>query len=174
MIKWLKKNDPARKIFTLETGARFREFIKGKNYSHELSRKIYESGGLQPEFLVISIWSAAFIEGLQSNEHIVLDGTPRRPAEAPILDSAFKFYGRVKPHLVYLNVSREWAEARLAGRKRADDKASEVKARLDWFDTEVAKTIDFFRNNPDYEFLDVNGEQTVQNVHEDILKNLEL
>jgi adenylate kinase family enzyme len=175
LLKYLNEHDSGRKVFHIETGALIREFIKDPdNHSSQLASAIYGAGGLMPEFLTTWIWSSHFIREFSGAEHIVIDGTPRKRAEANILDSAFKFYNRKKPSPIYINVSREWSEDRLKARHRADDDSKEVKKRLDWFETEVTKTIDFYRGNPDYNFVEVNGEGTIEEVHKEIIEKLGL
>lgn len=175
-MEYLKEKDPHADVFHLETGARFREFIKDgeKNYSSKLSSDIYVAGGLQPEFLTIWMWGSGFIEKLKEGDHIIIDGTPRKLNEAKVLDSALKFYSREKPCLVFINVSKEWAVERLKSRHRVDDNSRDITRRLEWFETDVVKAIDFYRNNPDYLFLDINGEQTIENVHKEILEKISL
>lgn len=167
-----KKKDPKREIFYMETGARFREFIQGKKYSNTLSNEIYKNGVLQPEFLSIWMWSNIFLSDLKGGEHIFVDGTPRKLHEAEVLDSALKFYGREKPVVVYMNVGRTWSEERLKARQRQDDKGDGIKKRLDWFDAEVMPTVEYYKKNPEYEFLDINGERTIEEIHKDIISRL--
>ncbi|MBU6426769.1 nucleoside monophosphate kinase [Patescibacteria group bacterium] len=172
--KALKKQTPKMPIVHLETGKLFRDFIQGKNYTHELSKKIYENGGLQPEFLTVHLWSDFFAENMKVDANLIIDGTPRKLAEARILHTAFEFYGRGRPKVILLNVSRKWSEDRMLERHRADDNKRDIKARLDWFDTEVAPTVEFFRNNSFYEFFDIDGERAIEAIHSDIVKTLDL
>ncbi|MDP3661242.1 MAG: nucleoside monophosphate kinase [bacterium] len=168
----LKKKDPKRDIFYLEMGQKFRDFIKKDGYTSALSNAIYEKGGLQPSFLTVYMWSDIFVNGFKDGEHLIIDGTPRRLEEAHVLDGALKFYGREKPALVYLRVGKKWSEEKLLVRKRADDNKEDIDARLAWFDTEVVPAIDFYRNNPDYQFVEVDGEQKIEKVHEDIINKI--
>lgn len=168
----LKKKDPSRGIFYLEMGQKFRDFIKCDGYTNALSRAIYEKGGLQPSFLTVYTWSDIFINGFKEGEHLIIDGTPRRLEEAHVLDGALKFYGREKPALVYLRVSTKWSEEKLLARKRIDDNKADIAARLAWFDTEVVPAIDFYRTNPHYRFVEVDGEQAIEKVHEDIISQI--
>lgn len=170
---YLLKCDPTGEVDYLQSGAEFREFIKGKTHTQNLSRQIYDAGGLQPEFLAIYIWSRMLIDKFAGNEHLVIDGAPRKFHEAGVLDSAFVFYKREKPYVVFLNVSREWSEKRLLERQRFDDNAKDIKARLDWYDVEVKTAIEFYKNNPRYTLLEINGEQTVEKVHQDILEQID-
>ena len=170
--EYLKKVDPKREVFFLETGAEFRRFIQGEGYTQRLSKKIYDEGGSQPEFLSVYMWSHLIAENFKEDEHLIVDGTPRRFHEAGALDSAFDFYSREKPYFIFLNIGKEWATERLTGRGRIDDNHDDIKARLNWYETDVVPAINFYRNNPKYNFLEINGEQTIEKVHQDILDKL--
>lgn len=161
-----------RTIFNLETGDKFREFIKKGTYSSNLSRVIGEKGGLQPEFLAVLMWANSMTESAVGDEDFVLDGAPRKLLEAKILDSALKFYKFVKPIVVFVNVSRQWSEKRLSERGRDDDAVQEIKRRLDWYETDVEPVLGWYRSNPDYLFLDINGEQTIEEVHQEIINKI--
>ena len=170
--EYLKKIDPEREVFFLETGAEFRRFIQGEGYTQRLSKKIYDEGGSQPEFLSVYMWSHLIAENFKEDEHLIVDGTPRRFHEAGALDSIFNFYNREKPYLIFLNIGEKWAVKRLLGRGRIDDNHDDIKARLDWYETDVVPAINFYRNNLKYNFLEINGEQTIEKVHQDILDKL--
>ena len=161
------------RIFYLESGAKFRNFVSQSGYTAKLSNDIMKRGELQPAFLAIHIWSHLMIEQMDDSKHLIIDGTPRKLDEAQILDGALKFYGRVKPKIIYINVSDEWSIARLEGRGRTDDKSlAEVRKRLAWFQTDVMPVLEFYKNNPDYDFFDINGEQTIKQVQQEILNKL--
>ena len=164
----LKEIDPDTPIFYEETGAKFREFLKEDTYTSELSREIYKRGDLQPAFLAIRIWSEELGQEIKGNEHIIFDGTPRQIREAHVLENALDFYKRDEVYIVCPNVSREWSEKRLLERGRADDEKANVKKRLDWYDEKVAPVIEYYKGSPRYKFIDVKGEQTIKEVHEEI------
>jgi adenylate kinase family enzyme len=104
--------------------------------------------------------------------HLVLDGTPRSLPEARVLTSAMDFFEREEPKVIYINVSRPWSEEKLLARGRADDRTLEkINKRLDWFDKDVVPAVEFFRTNPQYKFIEVNGEQTIEKVHSDIISS---
>jgi adenylate kinase family enzyme len=170
LIDFLSEKNPTIPLKYLESGDKFRSFLKEQGYTQELSRAIMHEGRLQPSFLAVHIWSHILIESMEGNEHLILDGTPRTLPEAMVLDSAMEFYSRTKPTVLYLDVSREWSRARLSERKRADDVSSaEVEKRLGWFDTEVMPALTYLKNHPLYTFLTINGEQSIEDVHKEIL-----
>lgn len=173
LVEWLKTNDTEhRDIFYLESGARFREFISQSNYTARLSKKTMESGKLQPAFLAIHVWSHLMIEQMDESKHVFIDGTPRKLEEAKILENALLFYNRAKPIIVYINVSRTWSMDRLAGRGRADDSREGVEERLNWFDTDVMPAVEYYRTNPHFNFIELNGEQSIEAIHQDFVAKI--
>lgn len=172
--KHLEEIDPdRRKVMHLETGARFREFIKGEKFSNKLAAHIAETSGRQPDFLAVWNWAHILIEEMDGSEHLIFDGTPRSYREALILDSAMTFYERQRPVVVYLDVSREWSKEHLISRSqkegRADDQTEEmIEKRLTWFDDEILPAVKYFQENNGYQFLHIKGEQTVEQVAHDI------
>ncbi len=170
---YINQNDSEnREIFSLETGAKFREMIEGDSFTSKLAKEIYKNGDLQPAFLAIHIWSHILIESLKENNHIILDGTPRTYPEVVILDSIMGFYGRVKPTVVYINVSRDWSKERLTERARFDDTKEGVEKRLNWFDNEVVPAMNHLRESEIYNFIEINGEQTIEDVHKELIQKV--
>lgn len=172
--EYIKGEDPEREQFALSTGVKFRDFIKGDSYTQKLSKEVYETGALQPEFLAVWLWAQLFIDNIKGGEHMFIDGFPRILSEAKAFDSAIKFYKRECPYVLFLDVSKDVTKDRLRKRLteegRTDDLETAVEERLKWYDECVLPVIDFFRGNDTYDFHTINGDQTVEEVHSDILK----
>jgi adenylate kinase family enzyme len=169
------KEDLGQEVFHLEAGGRFRDFISKDGYSSSLANQIAEEGELQPEFLSIWAWGGELAEKFQEGQNLFIDGTPRRLIEAKILESAFDFYNINKVNIIYLNVSKDWAIKRMKGRGRHDDlEMSDIKNRLKWFDEEVVPVLDYYRAHRSHNFIEINGEQEIDKVHQDILRALDL
>lgn len=174
LIHEIEQRDPEKRpIFYLETGSKFREFIKGEKYSNKLALELMKSGERQPDFLAIWNWTEILIGQMDSEKHLIVDGMPRSFQEALVFDSAIDFYSLKRPVVVYINVSKEHSRQRLALRGRADDILPEViEKRLAWFDTEVSPAVEYFRHHLGYLFIEVNGEQTIEKVFADISSRL--
>jgi adenylate kinase family enzyme len=75
--------------------------------------------------------------------------------------------------VIYLKVHREWSFNHLIARAdkegRKDDTESSINRRLDWFDNDVLPTINHYRRDRDYDFIEVNGERSVDEVHQEII-----
>ncbi len=173
LIDDLKEKHSEDDVFYLQTGQHFRDFVATEGFANNIASEIMKEGNRQPDFLAIWIWSNAFIENIKNEEHLIIDGTPRSLNEARVLDTAIKFYKRTKPFIVYLDVSRGWSEERLLARGRADDlKIEEIRKRLDWFENDVIPAVSFYRDNSDYNFIFINGEQTIEEVHSDMIEKV--
>src|SRR3990167_5539535 len=165
-----KLDDSKRQILYVETGAHFRNFVRRDSYTSGLSKELYDTDERQPDFLACYMWSNMLLEELDENMHLIFDGAPRALDEAEILTSALKFYKREMPVVIHIDVSRKWSEERLLARGRKDDlNLGKIDKRLDWFDKDVMPAVEYFKNNPYYRLLDVNGEQTIGQVHADIV-----
>jgi adenylate kinase len=170
----LEKKDPGRKILYIETGQKFRELAEKDSYTGREVKKILEEGILAPVFLPIWIWTGILMENANGNEHIFMDGMSRKIEEAYILDSAIKFYKRENPTVVSIEVSDKWATERLLGRGRNDDTEEEIKNRLGFYHKDVIPVIEYFKNDPYYKFIPINGEQTIEEVHQELMQKVGL
>jgi len=150
-------------MFYIQTGDKFREFVSRTSHSSRLAKDIMEQAERQPDFLAIWMWSDLLITNLMGGENIVFDGAPRSLNEAMVLDTAIKFFNRQDVKVVYLDVSNEWSKTRLLERGRKDDQKLEyIERRLSWFETDVLPAVEYYEGSPDYQFIRVNGEQTVE------------
>lgn len=169
----LKKRDKDTPIFYLQTGGHFREFIKSSGFAAEIAREAIEKGERAPDFLAMYIWSKVFVENLRGNEHLIIDGSPRSVNEAHNLDIAMKFFKRTQPKVIYIEVSPEWSMKHLLDRaqkeSRVDDTEKSIHTRLAWFERDVTPAINLYRRDRDYDFIEINGEQSIEDVHHDIV-----
>ena len=161
-----------KEILYTETGGQFREFIKEDNYAAKLTGDILRAGALIPVFLPIWIWTELLVKNFTGKEDLVLDGLCRRKEESVALDSAFDFYKIKNPNVILINVSRDWSYTRMMERRRADDTPEKIQNRLSWYEQDVVPSFEYFKNKEGYNFIEINGEQSIENVHKDIIKAL--
>ena len=173
--EFLNTKLPGESVYTYTSGNHFRKYIERKdNYSAQLSRDMMSEGELQPNFLAVWLWANAFVDNLTGDKHLIMDGAPRALVEAESLDTAMKFYGREKPVVIVINLSKEESRERLLSRKREDDTDESIEERISWYDTEVMPAVDYYHQNDDYEVLDINGEQSIEDVHAEIIEKLNM
>jgi len=170
----IKKRDPERNILYIETGQKFRELAENDSYTAKKVKEVIQNGGLLPEFLPIWVWTSLMMENIKGNEHIFMDGLSRQPKEAPVLDSAIKFYERKNPIIVSIEVSDDWAAKLLKARGRNDDSDDEIKKRHSWYHKNVVPAMEYFKNDPYYRFISINGEHSIEEVHAEIMQKVGL
>ena len=164
--------DPSRKIRYEETGFKFRKLITGATLTSKLSKEIYDRSGIFPAFLAVWTWVTDFVEDLTGEEHIIFDGSPRLFLEAQVLESALLFY-KMKPFVIYLDIHNDVSHTRLTARGRLDDVTPErIQNRLDWYEKEVVPTIEYYKQNPHFKFLHINGDQTISEVYKEIIDRI--
>ena len=101
--------------------------------------------------------------------------SPRKPFEASVLHSAITFLGYKNPTVIYLDTPESVSREHIKGRGRDDDKIeSDVTNRMDWFETDVLPTLEVYLGDPRYKVIHVNGSQTIDEVHKEIISKLDL
>ena len=165
------KNGPGSALY-IYTGARLRELAGHSEFftARLLNEKSLKSGELTPNSLAIWAYTTEFIHGVTENNHIIVDGSPRAALEAQTLDEMFDFYGRENVFHVWLNVSEAWANARMKERGRSDDGSESIKRRFAYYEREVVPTIEFYKKDTKHKLVEINGEQSIEKVHKDIIK----
>lgn len=172
LIEYLKKQDSSPVLY-IETGRILRERTSNPQYySHKLVADVLRRGELLPEFVPIWAWSHVLMEEMKEDSHIIFDGLARRVDEWPILDSALQFYSREDVVLVNIEVGRRWSVDRLLERERKDDTRENIERRLDWFEEQTAPVLPLFVEDSRYKVITIDGEQTVEEVHKDIVRNI--
>ncbi|NOY35939.1 MAG: AAA family ATPase [bacterium] len=167
--EYLEKND-SRPILYIYVGKKMRELIENKKtLTAKLAKNIMLSGELQPVFFAIWAWGQELIDNLEEDAHLIFDGSPRSAIEAEVLDEALEFYGRGAVFPILLDVSEEWVAKRLAGRGRFDDTEERIKNRMDYFEKSVRPALDYYETKSKNELIRINGEQTIEEVHREIM-----
>lgn len=172
LLKEYLESNTNRDVIFLETGSQFRKFAKTDNYTAKLVNIAISNGELLPSFLPIWNWTNSIIDKYDRHKHMILDGVCRQSDETLIFDSVMKFYNIKKPIILSIEVSEEWAGKRMEERGRADDTKESIQKRADWYNNNVTKAIQYFRDNSFYEFIEINGEQTIEEVHKEIISRL--
>lgn len=161
------------KIQYLSTGQAMREYIeKYDTLTQKKAKEIMDRGGRHPDFFAINIWGRYFIKHYTGEEYVIIDGAPRSRVEAEVFNTARWFYPIDPFFVVHVNVSKAWSKTRLMERGRADDTDKEIEARLAYFDLDVAPAVTYFKQNPEFTYLNINGEQPIDDVHKEILNSL--
>lgn len=156
------------------TGGEFRALAAGESYLGKRLRGAMESGELLPHWLASFTFQRVLFT-LSPQDKIVFEGACRTAPEAALFEEMSQWLPR--PYrAVYLRISEEEAWKRLLGRagqeQRVDDSQAAIRKRFEEYKTKNEAVIEHFRSVGT--LLEVNGEQTIEAVHSDVLKVLGL
>lgn len=172
--KYLKEKDANADIAYVYPGAEFRKIIESNNYTGKLVKTTLEQGWLQPNFLTISLFTNILISKLEPETHLIVDGFPRTVTQSEVLEAAMDFYKRENIKVVYIKVEKEEAVKRMKLRGRADDTDEGIAKRFDEYVNNVVPAMFYFKEKGGYTIYTINGEQSVDDVHKELIATLGL
>ena len=83
-----------------------------------------------------------------------------------------KWYKRDDVKIIYIEVGKEEAMKRNLLRGRHDDTPEGIEKRFNEYINSVIPAMNYFKDKENYKIYTINGEQSVENVHKDIIKAL--
>ncbi|KKS24369.1 MAG: hypothetical protein UU82_C0007G0040 [Candidatus Nomurabacteria bacterium GW2011_GWC2_41_8] len=83
-----------------------------------------------------------------------------------------KFFKRDQVKIIYIEVGKEEAMKRNLLRARSDDTKEGIEKRFNEYLYSVVPAMNYFKGKEKYTIYTINGEQSVENVHKDIIKAL--
>ncbi len=162
----------AETIIHIDMGALLRASLASGTVTGALTGEIINVGKRMPDFMPVYLSTRAFAEGIVTNkEHIVADGLCRGEDQTRGFDDAMVFYGRSNYHVISLELTDAEATKRLLARGRNDDTPEGIANRLAWYKTDVAPQLALMEGRG-RAVHHINGDQSVEAVHEDILRAL--
>lgn len=170
--KFLEEKDGENSVVFAYAGENFRKLMKNDGYTASLSKKVTEEGKLNPGFLAVWGWSSVLVDSMKDNKHLIMDGSPRKLVEAQLIDEAMDFYGIEKVYPIFLNIGLDVARDRLLARGRADDNEEGIKERFAYYERDVVPVIEYFKNESKNKLIEVNGEQSVEGIHKEIIEKI--
>lgn len=169
------EKDPVRRVVDIQTGRRFRSLAaRSETFAEKKVARTLDTGVLQPDFLTHILWGEAMLDQLDPKSHLFIDGFPRTVIQAHVLEDALAFFERKVIHVINLDTPEEVVRARMESRARADDTQESIEERLRWYREETLPVLDFYRVRPDTFVHDINGMDTIDGVHQQILEALKL
>ena len=185
-------------LVNIDTGDILRSLAKRKDDFGKNIFKNISKGNLVPIWLVIYCWLNKFLK-ISSEKGIIMEGSPRLLDEAKILEEVLSWFGRKKLIVVYLKTSEKEVSERLLNRRicpkchleyslkldpgikkcsrcgaklirRHDDYPKAIKNRMLFFKKNIIPVINYFRKKK--MLIEVEGEGSVEEIHQSILKKL--
>ncbi len=176
-------------------GELVREVAKRNDDLGRTVREIIDSGRLLPDELFSNIVEQS-IRAVSLARGVLIDGYPRRVTQAKLLETWLAAMGRHRVKVLYIRLSGDEAKRRLRDRSmcvnghiligrhhavcpidgaaiqvRADDQdEAAIDKRLERYREETLPAIEYYRQKE--WVVEVNGEQTVEEVRKEIFKKL--
>lgn len=153
------------KVPYLSTGHIFRQLAKEKTKLGRYIKEVMNAGYLIPDKKTIAIVNE-YLMRPEYKKGYILDGFPRTIAQA-------KAFTQVIDKVVHLNVSDKEALWRLAyrnGEIREDDTLAAIKKRIDLFHRFTKPVLNYYRKKEI--LIEVNGEQSIQDIHHEIMHKI--
>jgi len=173
LVKALKEKDARECLFT-STGNEYRKLIASGNYTGNLVKDSLTRGELQPNFLTDALFVNALVSNLSEDKHLIADGYPRTIVQSETFATMMKFYKRKNIKIIYIELSKEEAMKRNLLRGRHDDTEEGLQKRFEEYENNVIPAMDYFKDKENYKIYNINGEQSIENVHKDIIKAIGL
>lgn len=172
--KYLKTKDPNIHITYAYPGSEFRNIVESGSYTGKLVKNTMDHGWLQPNFLTISLFTNTLVNSITEDSCVIVDGFPRTVIQSEVLEASMDFYKRDDIKVVYIKVEKEEATKRMKLRGRADDTDEGIAKRFDEYVTNVIPAMMYFKQKSGYEIYTINGEQSPEDVHKELIKTLGL
>jgi adenylate kinase len=154
------------------TGDGFRAIVSSGSYTGNLIKKAMARGELIADFLTDAVFANILISSLTAEKHLVADGYPRTLPQSEMFEEMMKFFKHDKVNVVYIEVGKEEAMKRNLLRGRNDDTKEGIEKRFDEYVNNVIPAMNYFKGKSGYTIYTINGEQSVEQVHQDIIKAL--
>ncbi len=112
------------------------------------------------------------LETVDTDNHVVLDGYPRNPAQAAWLEAHLPKQGREIRTIVVFETPKEELVKRLSGRGRTEDSPQVIEKRLQIYHSNTKPVLDYYRQRGVC-IVEIDGLGKVDKVHERIQQAVE-
>jgi adenylate kinase len=172
--KYLKEKNLVNDIVFASPGIAYRKLVGDGSYTGQIVKTTLEKGYLQPDFLTIGLVANTLAFEMKENSTIFADGFPRTIIQSEAFEKMLAYYGRKEVKVIYIELSKEEATKRMKLRGRSDDTDEGIAKRFDEYVNNVIPSMHYFDGKEGYTLYTINGEQSIEDVHKDIIKALEI
>lgn len=158
------------------TGEIFRKIMQSReddNEAKKIAKELLNAGKLMPDDITNQlVWDAlAKITSLES-KNLIFDGYPRTIAQSEYFLKLMEKYNREPVKIIFIALSEAQALQRNLLRGRHDDTEEGLRQRFDEYNNKVIPAMAYLKDRPGYQIYTINGEQTVAEVHKEIIAKL--
>jgi adenylate kinase family enzyme len=92
--------------------------------------------------------------------------------QSEVLEAAMDFYKRSDMKIIYIQLEKEEAMKRMKLRGRSDDTDEGIAKRFDEYVNNVVPAMYYFKDKGGYTMYTINGDQSIEDVHKELIKTL--
>jgi len=158
------------------SGEKFRELRSRGDELSERIKKEYDLGLLMPSWFSTFLFQEAVLYKPEK-EGIIFEGTCRKLFEAEMFHEVMAWLGR-EYRILYLDISEETSMERQLLRSKNDpsrvdsNTEEKIRVRFNEFDEHTVPALLYLREKG--KVIDINGEPSVEVIHQEIIKKIEL
>lgn len=171
LIDFLKAKDGKECIY-IGTGEIFRKIVESNDEAVQMLKQLINEGKLIPDSETNKLVAEAVKSQFSPGKCLVFDGYPRTVPQSEYFMDLMKSLERKNIKVIYLELSKEEAMKRNLLRGRHDDTREVLEKRFEEYENKVIPAMNYFKDKENYQVLTMNGEQSVEDVHKDIIKAL--
>lgn len=156
----------------ISPGGEFRQMVKEGNLLGQRIKSAMEAGELMPTWLASFMFEKALFV-LGQDEKVIFESGCRIKPEAELFDEINRWLG-VTYKVLYFDVSEEETTGRLLKRQVAENRPDDhsIEKRIEEYRNKTIPSVEFFKEKGT--LISINGEQSIEDVHHDVLKVLQL
>ncbi|MEJ0002017.1 MAG: nucleoside monophosphate kinase [bacterium] len=173
LMEYLKDRGASDMVYVYP-GDEYRKLLDAGTYTASILHEYVPKGRLVPGFMTDAIVANILIASLKKDSILITDGYPRALEQSRNFEEMVNFYERKDVEIVYIEISKEEAVRRMKLRGRHDDTDEGIATRFDEYVKNVVPSMDYFNNNGNYKIRTVNGEQSPEDVHKEIISALRI
>lgn len=155
-------------------GNEYREISLQDTYISKQVKNIMDAGNLLPDSLTDGLVVSFLVNKYTGKETLIFDGYPRSLGQARTLVEMMKFYKINELVVILIDISEQEAITRMLARGRSDDNEEGIQKRITVYKEQVYPSLEELQKNITVTLHEISGEQTIENVHLDIKKTLNL
>ncbi len=173
LLKEYLQNKSEREIVQIDMGARLREVIEEGRYAGRKIDSIISKGEFLPGTVPVYFMYDYLMKHFRPEMHLLADGVVRSAIQAQAFHEALYFFEHEDYKVLFINLSDKSITERLLKRGRKDDSEEGIKKRIELYKEQVYPLLDLFESFGK-EIIEINGEPSVEEVHQEILQKLKI
>ncbi|NCU28381.1 MAG: hypothetical protein EOM85_01790 [Candidatus Moranbacteria bacterium] len=175
LLKQFITEKKGQQIKSVVMGDIFRGFFSEEGYIQEVAKDLsVRQGKFQPDFLTDALFVSNVIKNADKDSVMFFDGYPRNAHQLGLIKELLEYLGRKDPLFINLEVARQSVKERMLLRGRGDDHEDAIENRLDEYDKFVSPMIENAKADVYFKYIEINGEGSVQGIHNNIIETLGL